>query len=231
MCSQFENKAPISQILKITDALIDEQILNYSWETNVFPYTQAPVVTRYNENNILRLMKYSLVPAWSKESKPKFSTYNARLDRPGQGNKLELIYNAPTWRIPFSQQRCLVPLTGFFESCREGTHVGNIVKFSSASDEILLAAGIWDKWTDKDTGEIIFSFAILTDDPCNYIKEVGHDRQPVFLTKDNGNIWLNSNKLETKEAYQFLKNNQEAVKYNVSNVKKLKGFEQRDMFS
>ena len=232
MCSQFENLVPIAKLAKYSNSIFDDQVASLIWEPHVYPYAKAPVVTRYEQYNSIRLMSYSLVPAWSKTAKPKFSTYNARLDRPGQGDSLELIYNTPTWRRPFLKQRCLVPLSGFFESCRVGTHVGNIVKFTANnSDDILLAAGIWDKWTDQTTGEIINSFAIITDNPCDYILEVGHDRQPVFLNLANADTWLNTEALPAAEAYNFLKNNQEPINYAVSNYKQLKGARQHDLLS
>ena len=231
MCSQFENLVSIAKLAKYTNSLFDDQVASLSWEPHVYPFANAPVVTRYEQHNSIRLMSYSLVPSWSKTLKPKFTTYNARLDRPGQGDSLELIYQAPTWRTPFSKQRCIVPLTGFFESCREGTHSGNIVKFTPGTHEdLLLAAGVWDKWTDHATGEIIFSFAILTDNPSEFVLSVGHDRQPVFLNLANADTWLNTEALRSAEAYTFLKHNQETINYSVIDYKPLKGFKKDDLF-
>jgi len=225
MCSQFENLIPIAKLAAYTHSIFDDQVASLSWEPHVYPYAKTPVVTRYNQTNSIRLMSYSLVPSWSKTSKPKFSTYNARLDRPGHGDSLELIYNTPTWRTPFKEQRCLVALTGFFESCRQGSHAGFTVKFTPGNpDELLFAAGVWDKWTDHTTGEIIHSFAILTDAPCAYILRVGHDRQPVFLNLANADTWLNTEALPAAEAYNFLKTNQEPINYAISNYKQLKWF-------
>ena len=232
MCSQFENIVAITKLAAYTNSIFDDAVATMVWDPHIYPYTKAPVITKYNQHNLIRLMNYSLVPAWSKSAKPKFSTYNARLDRPAQGDVLELIYNTPTWRKPFLKQRCLVPLTGFFESCRVGTHAGNIVKFTAENPaQILLAAGIWDKWTDYATGEIIYSFAIITDNPCDFILDVGHDRQPVFLTLENAQVWLNTETLPADKAYDYLKENQESIKYSVTNYKPLKGFKQNDLFS
>lgn len=226
MCSQYELVVPVSKIIADTKITLDYNALNLTWDKHVFPYAKAPVITKYSNQYSLRLMSYSLVPSWSKTAKPKFTTYNARLDRPAkQSDKLELIYEAPTWRQPFRSQRCIVPLSGFFESCREGSHTGNIVKFSNQNEsDLLFAAGVYDKWTDRSTGEVIDSFAILTDDPVPFILEVGHDRQPVFLNLDNAYKWLDHTTLPFKLAYDFLKTNQLPVDYRVTDFKKLKGF-------
>lgn len=226
MCSQYELVSPVSKIISETKVTLDDTVLSLTWDTHVFPYAKAPVITRYNNQNSLRLMSYSLVPSWSKTAKPKFTTYNARLDRPAkEGDRLELIYEAPTWRQPFKSQRCIVPISGFFESCREGGHAGNIVKFSNQDEsDLLLAAGVYDRWTDLNTGEIIDSFAILTDDPVAFILEVGHDRQPVFLNLDNAYKWLDHSALLVTAAYDFLKTHQLSIDYKVTDIRKLKGY-------
>ena len=226
MCSQYELVSPVSKIISHARITLDDSVLGLTWDTHVFPYTKAPVITKYNNQHSLRLMSYSLIPSWSKIAKPKFTTYNARLDRPGkQSGKLELIYEAPTWSKPFRSQRCIVPLSGFFESCREGSHAGNMVKFSNKDEsDLLLAAGVYDRWTDRSTGEIIDSFAILTDDPVPFIQEVGHDRQPVFLSLDNAYKWLDHSALPFKVAYEFLKMHQLPIDYKVRDIRKLKGY-------
>lgn len=226
MCSQYELVIPVSKIISETGITIEDTVFGLTWDTHVFPYGKAPVIARYKRQNSLSLMSYSLVPSWSKTAKPKFTTYNARLDRPSkQGDKLELIYDAPTWKQPFKSQRCIVPISGFFESCREGTHAGNIVKFSNQDESsLLLAAGIYDRWIDRSTSEIIDSFAILTDDPVPFILEVGHDRQPVFLNLDNAYKWLDHSNLPFVAAYDFLKTHQLPIDYKVTNFRKLKGY-------
>lgn len=58
----------------------------------------------------------------------------------------------------------------------------------------MVAAGIYDEWINKETGEIIPSFAIVTSDPPPFISEVGHDRCPVFLPKDMQLEWVSQEK-------------------------------------
>lgn len=104
MCSQFENLVPIAKLMQLTESIIaDDALLSDNWSHHVYPYAKAPVVTHHDNQNQLRWLQYSLVPAWSKVAKPKFSSYNARLGRINKNNQLEHIYNAPTWKIPFSR--------------------------------------------------------------------------------------------------------------------------------
>jgi putative SOS response-associated peptidase YedK len=231
MCSQFES-APAPKIAKYFPTISKYPEEDKALGTHIYPFAKAPVIVKKSGENEIVHMNYSLIPSWSKTPKPKFSTYNARLDRIGANDQLELIYNSPTWKVPFKRQHCIVALNGFYESCRSGSHLGNIVKFSTVDpDEILLAAGIWDKWVDSSTGEIIYSFSIITDEPTQFILDVGHDRQPVFMSLEKSNAWLNNENTDPSELYNFLKNNQKPVTYKVNNFKKLKGFEKNDLFS
>lgn len=224
MCSQYEVKIKPSEIVNHLLSSVHCDITEQDYNSHVYPFTPAPVIINQRDNNNLNLllMNYSLIPSWSKTDKPKFATYNARLDRPDNNGNLEKIISAPTWRTPFKSQRCLVPLTGFFESCRSGSHMGNIVRFKQFSDELLFAAGIYDKWINPTTNQVIHSYAIITDEPTDFILSVGHDRQPVFLAPDQHSTWLNTKELPFNDAYDFLKAKQLTIDYSVNNVRELK---------
>ncbi|MEQ1664450.1 MAG: SOS response-associated peptidase family protein [Bdellovibrionales bacterium] len=148
------------------------------------PYSKAPVVVSRQNKNIIKKMNFSLVPHWSKTPKVKFATHNARLDT---------ILEKPTWREPFVKKHCLVPISEFIESITEvgKKFAGNLVRLHEKENGLMVAAGIYDEWVNKDTGEIIESFAILTAEPPPFIAEIGHDRCPVFISKPFYNDWLN----------------------------------------
>ena len=81
-------------------------------EIQVYPHGDFPVVTQ-NEGRHFAMMRYSLIPRWSKVEKPKFATYNARL---------ESLPEKPSWVKPLTENRCLVAFDSFFETCTTGTH-------------------------------------------------------------------------------------------------------------
>lgn len=157
--------------------LDDDYEMNY----RSFPHTDFPVVILENGEPCYKIMNYSLIPSWSKDRRPKFATYNARI---------ETICDKATWREPIKSKHCLVGFTSFFESCYKGTHAGNVVEFKSPESEILVAAGIWSEWTDRSTGEVLESFAMITTEPSQFIKTVGHDRSPLFVRDDFMDEWL-----------------------------------------
>jgi len=75
---------------------------------NISPESIQPVVRfdRDTGERILALMKWGLVPYWSKTPKASFSSINARSD------KLE---SSGAWREPWKHRRCLIPAEFFFE--------------------------------------------------------------------------------------------------------------------
>jgi putative SOS response-associated peptidase YedK len=52
-------------------------------------------------------------------------------------------------------------MSGFVKPIYENMFAGNMVEFAAPHGEVLLAAGIWEEWASKDTGEVIQSFGRL----------------------------------------------------------------------
>ncbi|MCB9073032.1 MAG: SOS response-associated peptidase family protein [Bdellovibrionaceae bacterium] len=191
-------------------------------EGATFPFQAGTILKKIDEKYSLTSSRYSLTPQWSKEEKPKFATYNARLTRSNsKSGKLEKIYEVPSWKDSFGKQNCIVPVDEFFESCREGEAAGNMVAFFPKSKPILLVAGIWNDWLNQHTGELISTFAIVTTEPTEEIQRVGHDRSPVILDETNTLKWL-SGFPRGSEAFDFL--NSRSIKADLSFrlVRKLK---------
>jgi len=179
MCAQFEVKFNSKTFARLINGEEDE---NFFYEKRVLPYTNSLVLLKNEERLGLKEMSFSLVPSWSKTKKVSFATHNARV---------ETITEKDTWRIPFLTKRCLVPLNSFIEPIYENEFAGNMVKFAEANGNVLYAGGLWDQWVDKQSGEILESFTIITRPPLSYIEKAGHDRSPIFLDEKSFNDWLN----------------------------------------
>ncbi len=50
-------------------------------------------------------------------------------------------------------------------------------------------AGLTEYWTDRETGEIVYSFTILTQDAYDDIADI-HPRMPVVMDRKNWLDWL-----------------------------------------
>ena len=121
-----------------------------------FPGYVAPIIRADAEAaSGLRvdLAVFGLIPSWSKDRSIGRRTYNART---------ETVAEKPSYRTAWRQRQfCLVPVERFFEPCWE---TGKAVPWSihRQDGEPFTVAAIWDRWTERATGEIVVSFSMLT---------------------------------------------------------------------
>lgn len=131
-----------------------EPVQDYPAES--FPGYVAPIIRVDAEAaSGLRvdLAVFGLIPSWAKDRSIGRHTYNART---------ETVAEKPSYRTAWRQRQfCLVPLGRFFEPCWE---TGKAVPWSihRQDGEPFTVAGIWDRWNDRATGEIVVSFSMLT---------------------------------------------------------------------
>ena len=107
---------------------------------------------------------------------------------------------------PFRQQRCIIPATGFYEP--DKIHYKKPPfpwHYFHLTDQPLFGfAGLYDIWTDKQTGREVWSYTILTTIP-NAIVGQYHDRMPVILDKALEDAWLDPDLVDVKHISQMLK--------------------------
>ncbi len=149
---------------------------------NVCPTDPVDVVVAKDDERQLVQMRWGLIPRWwSKPLKEaKMATFNARV---------ETVDTKPFFRDAFRRTRCLIPLSGYFEW--QGTPHGKQPWYFTARDgsPILTAAGLWDEWKNRETGEKLKSCTMIITEPNEFVAEV-HDRMPVLLTEDKFAPWL-----------------------------------------
>ena len=148
---------------------------------NVAPQSFQPVIRLSAETGKreIALMKWGLVPYWSKTIKLKYSTINADADK---------LTTSGVWREPFKHRRCLVPADWFYEwPVVDGEKQARA--FALKDDSPFAFAGIWDRWKDKESGEELESFAIVTVDPSEWMEKY-HDRMGVIIQPKNYQRWL-----------------------------------------
>jgi putative SOS response-associated peptidase YedK len=179
MCASFLIR-PRGPLDLDVPSLVRTNIQDY-FDLLITPHRLAPVLIIEEDKVVISPMKFSLLPSWSKEPKVKFATHNARL---------ETLAEKPTWRGPLKDKHCIILMTDFIEPIYTGNLAGNMVAFGVGEKDYLFAAGIWDEWVNKETGEITRSFSIITTEPPEFVKNTGHDRCPVFLTLTDGLAWL-----------------------------------------
>lgn len=130
------------------------------WQPAVFPRSLGPFVrSSVGGNRELVVGQWGLIPWFAKTPKLTYSTNNARF---------EGIEDKASYKQSWSQgMRCIIPAWAFDEPCWES---GRNVwwTFRRADGNPWGLAGLWNAWTDRDTGEVIESYTMLTINADNH---------------------------------------------------------------
>lgn len=196
MCGRIVLTHKVEEIYKRYDVTVPDSSWDIPLEEDNKLYSSDNIKPSYNiapGMNLLcafikdgvhdiRYMKWGLVPFWSKDLNMGYKTFNARS---------ETIHRKPTFRSAFRKQRCLIPITGFYEWKRsEDRKTKQPYFFKHKDDEILSLAGIWERWNgDGETN--LFTCSIVTTTPNDLMSPI-HDRMPVILSREDEYLWLSN---------------------------------------
>jgi putative SOS response-associated peptidase YedK len=162
---------------------------------NVAPGQDVPVVRQdtCEPKRLLSLMRWGLIPSWSKDPKAGYKMINARA---------ETIADKPAFREPLQSRRCLVPADGFYEWAKEGKAKSPFC-FTLADDSLFAFAGLWDRWKNPN-GEVLQTYSIITTS-ANALVAGAHDRMPVILEPEDYDLWLDPGFRKTEALLDLLK--------------------------
>lgn len=147
---------------------------------NIAPGTEVPVFLAIDGEPAARMLRWGLVPAWSKDPKIAYQTINARA---------ETVAEKPAFRGAWrAGRRCIVPASGWYEW--QAGPAGKQPWHIAAADEAnpLGFAGLWESWRAPD-GAVLQSCTILTVPAAEAIAPL-HDRQPLVLDPADWPVWL-----------------------------------------
>lgn len=188
MCSRYFLDADGNVIAYTFSVPLNERVRR---RFNIAPTQEAPVVRVSQEGpREMAMLRWGLVPAWSKDLGAGTKMINARG---------ESVAEKPAFREAMARRRCLVPATGFFEW---KAVPGRKQPFAITVPErpLFAFAGLWETWRPRD-GEAIETFTIVTTDANEAIAAI-HDRMPVILPKEAEDAWLRA---DVAEASALLK--------------------------
>jgi len=177
MCGRYTITKKKSDIEKEFDVKADKDFIeNY----NVAPSSYMPVITNIDSSKI-NLLKWGLIPYWSKDNTFANNLINARA---------ETIFEKPSFKKNIKKQRCCIVADGYYEWKKENNYKQPYY-IHMEHHKLFLFAGIWDSWEDQQKGEKINSFSIITKEATGDIANI-HHRVPVTLNKTLKNTWLAS---------------------------------------
>lgn len=194
MCGRYVTVSSIKAIEQRFNVKI-ENPEKYQHNTNVSVGQQAPVVAS-DKPGVLQFFTFGFTPVWAQ--KPMY-LFNARSegdhnkeDDPSYAGAMGII-NKPVFRKAIRSQRCLVVADAFIEGPKkEKLSKPYVVYMRNPQNRPFAFAGVWDEWVNRDTGELLRSFAIITTVPNRLLQKIGHHRSPVILHPAQEAAWLNN---------------------------------------
>jgi putative SOS response-associated peptidase YedK len=155
---------------------------------SAFSLPQLPVICNEDPFSI-RIFTWGLIPFWVKDlnsaKEIRMKTFNA---------KSESLAEKPSFRNSLNRKRCLVLATGFYEWHTDGNK--KTPYFIGLKDQIAFAlAGLYDQWTNRETGEKTDTFTVITTHANPMMEEIHNlkKRMPVILSPAAEKRWLDLN--------------------------------------
>ena len=181
MCGRYVRKSTRREIAAWF-GVEDDEAVAWGPSYNVAPQSFQPVV-RLNRDTGMReivLMRWGLIPYWSKDTKIGYATINA---------KAETVATAPAFREAFRRRHCLVPADAFYEWQKLDSKRKQPFAIALNNRVPYAFAGLWDRWKHPSTRESLESFSIITTD-ANQVVAPLHNRMPVILERKDYERWL-----------------------------------------
>jgi putative SOS response-associated peptidase YedK len=167
-----------------------------------FAYEEWPIIRNSftTGGQKLEMAHWEFIPFWINDSgelqkaREKVPTLNARG---------ETILTSRMFRNAALNRRCLLLSSCFYEwRWYRGVAYPYFVRVKDK--DLFYLAGIWQPWTDKETGEKMTTFALVTTKANALIAKVHNkkERMPVVLTEDLQQEWMQKD-LEEKRIQQI----------------------------
>lgn len=193
MCGRFTNEATEKNIKSEFKV---GRINNVSFDAryNIAPSQMIDAVLESDAERILTQLKWGLIPSWAKDGTIGNKMINARA---------ETLAEKPSFKNAFKSRRCIIPASGFYEWAKKGTQAKQPFYFYLKEKQVFGFAGLYEEWTDKETGELVESCTIITTEANEVLNPV-HDRMPVILKPENYDLWLDQKEKNTDRLQNLL---------------------------
>jgi putative SOS response-associated peptidase YedK len=193
MCGRYR----LSRRKQLVEEYFDTSSNEPEWTRryNIAPTQPVPVIRQNprEPRRELSLMRWGLIPSWSKDMSGAAMMINARSETAAM---------KPAFRDPLTSRRCLVPADAFYEWLRTAK-AKQPYCFEVNDGELFAFAGLWDRWRDPN-GQWVKSCSILTTTP-NAVTSSIHDRMPVILARADYDLWLDPGMTNVEGVSEMLK--------------------------
>lgn len=133
----------------------------------------------------LHVARWGLVPRWAKGPSEGSPLINGRI---------ESILEKPSFKDSVYRRRCVIPASGYYEWHVNQDGSKQPFYINAGEDGMFALAGLYEWWLDpskpaSDPSRWLLSVTTLTKDSAPELARI-HDRNPVLLTPDTFEAWL-----------------------------------------
>ena len=184
----------------VEELMVDEwQVKDYTPSYNIAPTQHSLVLVKERGYNIVRSMRWGLIPVWSKNELYGSKMINARL---------ETVTTKPSFKNLIPKNRCIVLSNGYYEWKQiSGKKVPFFIQRKGGG--LMFFAGLWTTWSMSS--KRIATYTILTTKAQKDISAI-HDRMPVLFDKSKAEMWINLDN-QFSEMERELTENKEVLNY------------------
>ncbi len=161
-----------------------------------FAYSNSPIIKAKGKNDIdVVSAHWEFIPVWIKTMAQVEAARKQGI--PWLNARSETLLSSKMFRDAALKRRCLVIASHFFEwrhfkpeGAKKDIAYPYLIGVNDA--EIFYMAGIWQPFTDKETGETMDTFAIITTGANSFMQPIHNTkkRMPTILTEDLAWKWI-----------------------------------------
>jgi len=167
-----------------------------------FEYGKWPIIKSTTQDFTIEQGHWELIAPWVKTTKEaaagreKFNTLNATSER---------LLDSKLFKPAALNYRCLVLSTGFYEwrhykPTGAKKDIAYPYYITIKEQPLFYMAGIYQPWTDKETGETMDTFSIVTTKANGLMEQIHNKkkRMPTILSEMQAAEWISPNLSESK---------------------------------
>ncbi|AWB91559.1 SOS response-associated peptidase [Aeromicrobium chenweiae] len=209
MCGRYATTQTSATLHQAFEVDLANSFVELEADYNMAPTKLAPVVIGRREDTAessarpqreLLTARWGLIPSWAKDPSIGNRLINARS---------ETVAEKPAFKKAFARRRALVPADGYYEwyagEPAEGRKKPTKQPFyiTPKDGSVLAMAGLYEFWKDREDGEWVISYTILTTTAEDAVGHV-HERMPLFLEPEAYDAWLDPAPRATDELLGLL---------------------------
>lgn len=189
MCSLFDQSLSLDELVALYD-IVDIPD-NMTLKPKNFPKTNIAAI-HASDSRAIELMRWGLIPSWSKRDKNLPEPYLARDDK---------LTSSGMYSESFKSRRCIIPAVAYAEYEGEKGSKRE-VWLEPTSGPVIALAGLWDEWCGPN--QVVRSCTMITTSPNALVSQYNHRMPAVLANHDAIDIWLDVERYNQDELLELI---------------------------